>query len=400
RQTPGPSQEVTEVLGLYGPVAISELLVQKIWLRGDFRRHALRTTDGRSLVVIRPGRWNRLGGPDFIGAEIELEGRRLLGDVEIHFHQRDWQAHGHDLNAAFDGVILHALVFDPAEGERPARTAAGRVLPAVVLAPLLDAGLEEYAMKDALLALEQTDPLELAAPLLEMPLGERRERLVQAARVRWVQKVHFAGKRLAALGWDEACHHACLEVLGYARNRGPMAELAARHPLAEWAAADEVFVEQAYRSQRERWKRQGLRPANQPRRRLQQYAALVRQAPPWPARVAAWLDDWPGGGEGLESTAAFRRRLRLGPLRKALLEGALCGAIASPRADTLVVDALLPLAAARGEAERFWPLWYHWWPGDLPDALKVFLRTAHVLSPGWPFANGPQQAALQIVLER
>jgi hypothetical protein len=395
--------EVAEILGLYGPVSIPELLIQKIWLRGDFRREGLRTTDGRPLAVIHPGRWNRLGGPDFLGAEIELEGRRLLGDVEIHFYARDWRAHRHDLNPAFDGTVLHVVVFAPEEEEARATTAAGRALPTLALAPLLREGLEEYAMRDALRALEQIDPLELAAPLLAMPLEARRERLRAAAALRWHQKTHWAEKRLRDAGsWEEACHRAILEILGYRRNRGPMAEAALRFPLALWRAeaAGAGWPEAVVATFSGQWRLDGCRPANLPRRRLQQYGALLASVPDWPERVARVLRALEGTGEVAEATRAFRQRHRLGAVRREIFGEAWGGHLASPRADTVLIDGLLPLAAVAWQREELYLHWVHWWPGDLPDALRILLRTAHVVSPAWPLSNGLQQAALQLLFER
>lgn len=395
-----PSQ-VAEILGLYGPISISELLVQKIWLRQDLRGGELRTTDGRVLKIIRPGRWNRLEGPDFLGAELELEGRRVLGDVEIHFYQRDWRAHRHDENPGFDGVVLHVVVFDPGEGECPAVTAAGRSLPTLVLAPLLKEGLEDYAIRDALRALEQADPLELAAPLLTMPLDQRRERLRAAASLRWHQKCHFARKRLEAAGsWEGACHQALLEVLGYRRNRAPMGDLALRHPLRSWIGAGVEWTERLFAEEREAWRLRGSRPANHPRQRLRQYARLVEQCPDWPARVERALRTLAPIDDGAGSTQAFRRRTRTGEVRRAVLQSAWAGVIPSPRADTILIDGILPLAAEHLGREDLYAHWLHWWPGDLPDVLKDFLRTIRVVTRPWPLSNGLQQAALQILIER
>jgi len=64
------------VQGFYGPVFFPEQLLQKIWLRGEFDRAAARTMDGRALAILHPGKWNRLGGPDFRG------GRLRLGDSD------------------------------------------------------------------------------------------------------------------------------------------------------------------------------------------------------------------------------------------------------------------------------------------------------------------------------
>ena len=62
-----------------------------------------------------------------------------------------------------------------------------------------------------------------------------REELVQAAERRWRQKIGYARARIGRLGWADAAHHTALEILGYRFNRGPMLQLAARHPLDAWA---------------------------------------------------------------------------------------------------------------------------------------------------------------------
>jgi hypothetical protein len=58
-----------------------------------------------------PGVLNRFDGPDFQGAEVEIDGIRYRGDVEIHLHLKDWFNHGHHLDSRYDRVILH-LVWD------------------------------------------------------------------------------------------------------------------------------------------------------------------------------------------------------------------------------------------------------------------------------------------------
>ena len=94
------------------------------------------------------------------------------------------------------------------------------------------------------------------------------------------------------------------------------------------------------------------------------------------------------------------QRLTLAALRKEINEQVFSGVVASPRADTLLIDGFLPLAAAQLERPELAVLWMHWWPGDLPAALKLFLRTVGVMTPDWPLSNGLQQAALQTLIER
>ena len=72
-------QQVAEVQGLYGPFTFPEVLLQQIWRRGEFQQTAIRTTEGKALDVLHPGRWNRLGGPDFRSARLRLDGVELVG---------------------------------------------------------------------------------------------------------------------------------------------------------------------------------------------------------------------------------------------------------------------------------------------------------------------------------
>ena len=139
-----------EVPGLYGALRIPEKLIQKIWLRGEFEKDALRTTDGGSIRVLSPGKWNLSGeGPDFLGAEIEIAGSTVLGDVEIHFRSSDWRAHGHHENPSFERVVLHVILFPLSDHENrnPAITLGGIRPPTLELLPVLHESLEEFVQR-------------------------------------------------------------------------------------------------------------------------------------------------------------------------------------------------------------------------------------------------------------
>ena len=113
-----PDSAVAEMQGLEGAFSFAEKLLQKIWLRGDFDRSAAVTTDGQRVRIIHPGKWNLLGGPDFTGARLRLgeaAGRDLVGDVEVHLRAADWDAHGHARDPAYDGVVLHVVLFPPTQ---------------------------------------------------------------------------------------------------------------------------------------------------------------------------------------------------------------------------------------------------------------------------------------------
>jgi hypothetical protein len=373
-----PAAAVDEIQGLYGPFTFSENLLQQVWRRGDFASARAVTTDGRSLVILHPGRWNRLGGPDFMDARLRLGGREVIGDVELHLRAEGWAAHDHAADPAYDRVVLHVVLFPPGSAAAPVRSRSGAAIPTLVLISLLHRDLEEYAVDAAVEALASRDAPEELAELEQLPPEECAARLRTHAVQRWQQKLHFASLRIARLGWTEACHHTALDILGYRRNRAPMLKIAGTFPLAQWPQlnrSDLAELEAAYAGA---WNTQGLRPANHPRTRLRQYLAWAQGRPGWPAQLEAEAAIRCGGaGEPGRPTGEVRRQLDLPALRTRLAQTLLAGAVGGSRLDNLFCDGFFPLLAARTREELF-PLWFHWFPGDLPERVPAGLRLLRV----------------------
>ncbi|NBB79140.1 MAG: DUF2851 family protein [Verrucomicrobia bacterium] len=388
--------EVQEIQGLYGPFSLSERVLQKIWLRGDFDQNGLRTLSGKSLRILHPGRWNLLDGPDFLEARLELDGQPCIGDVEVHFHASDWNLHGHGANPNFANVCLHVVLI-PETSDSGVRTSRGMEPETVYLMPVLERDLEDYAVDDALLELEQVEDAAWMLAFIERPLEERRARLRVGAEARWTRKVAFAGKRLSGAGWQDACHQYCLEVLGYARNRAPMARLALRHGIDDFASG-RVSVDSLFEEQDANWRLSGLRPANHPRQRLRQYASICREHPDWPERLGKVLQSFPRVGGGVTG-AAFRRAHGIPQLAGCVSTEVFGGAISAKRLNTLICDALLPLAAAEAMLPGVEIYWQQWPAGDAPDALHRFLKQAQIIDRAEPFSNGQLQGALQLLLD-
>ena len=84
------------------------------------------------------------------------------------------------------------------------------------------------------------------------------------------------------MGWENACHRWFLEVLGYARNRSPMARIAQRVGIQDWRNG--VCPEEVFQTE-DGWKIRGCRPNNHPKKRLEQYSQLINQRPDWPERL-------------------------------------------------------------------------------------------------------------------
>lgn len=391
------SNHVAEMQGLYGPFTIAERVVQKIWLRGDFDHRRAVLTDGRKLLIRSAGAWNLLGGPDFRGAGLAIDGQAVTGDVEIHFHATDWRAHGHGEDPAYDQVALHVVLFPPGIDEPAAQQGDGREIPTLVLLPLLHRGLEEYASDDALEAITARDEWEKFAELAAMPAAELSQLLQQHAQDRWRQKVHFAKLRIARLGWT-AAHHTALEILGYRLNRPAMLTVAAKYPLDAWGrgvAPADVLVESGAL-----WQTQGVRPANHPLARLGQYQRWVTAQPDWPAQLRRIAGTLPPGGAVTMATKSARDALGLKKLREVFARDICGGAVGGTRLDNLVCDGFLPLMAAQ-TGHDLSAVWYHWFLGDAPAQLRTALTKLGVAGRGaQPLCHGCAQGLLGWILER
>ena len=191
---------VEEIDGPYGPFAIGERAIQRLWASSEVRG-PMAAASGSKIEILHPGDWNRGAGPDFLGAEILVDGKRLRGDIEIHLRCADWHAHGHDRDPHFGGVILHAVLLPGTKDEDALLELRGRS--------------REVARR--VLAAEPN-----------LVLGLRRRALE-----RFRNKTKHARARVKEVGWDAACHELFVEALGLGGNRAPMSELARAHPPEE-----------------------------------------------------------------------------------------------------------------------------------------------------------------------
>ncbi|WOO39290.1 DUF2851 family protein [Rubellicoccus peritrichatus] len=389
------SNHVAEIQGLYGPVTVSEKLIQRLWLRGDYQKDTLKTESGKSIIVKRPGRWNMQEGPDFIGAELMINGKPVNGDVELHFYARDWFAHQHHEQRRFDKVVLHVVVFPP-PSNAAIHTLSGYEPETLVLLPHMSVDLEAYAADEAMREWESRDSASILEKFLYKAPEEREHQIIENARKRFFQKVAFARKRLDKSGSEQAYHQMTLEILGYRRNRSPMSTIAEAYKARTFLSDS---PEDIFKSQQEHWKLSGLRPANHPRKRLEQYAKLLRDSPDWVTKLQAWgKAQRISEGTFSKDTKAYRRTKRLTAQRREIADIILAGAIGGTRLDTWAIDGLIPLLAI-SKPNAWFPLWFHWFPGDMPDAVSNFLQHCELPEKAQPRSNGWLQGAWQIFLE-
>lgn len=202
----------------------SEMAIQSLWNSGLLGNEWLSSRYGR-VRVLDFGTWNRSTGPDFLRAEVEINGQRVRGDIEIDPTAQDWENHGHGANPNFNQVILH-VVLHPLPPGWYTRNSLHQEIPVIHL-----------PAEDIRQALGKSVPLDTQAteycraPLQQMSV-ERVENLLKAAAAwRITRKRESFRRRAAAVGQSQAWYEVWAETLGYKVNKDAMQMLAQRAPL-------------------------------------------------------------------------------------------------------------------------------------------------------------------------
>ncbi|HET7769105.1 MAG TPA: DUF2851 family protein [Chloroflexota bacterium] len=171
----------------------------------------LATVEGEPVRVVYPGRRNGGPGPDFLDAVIETGAGEVRGAVEVHQRTSDWERHGHGADQSYRGVVLHVVGAHDGATSRPP---GGTQLPLLELAggPSSGAAQRRYACSGSS-AVEGA-----LARAGEARLEANVARLSEALAARPGDEEQLAYEEIAA-------------ALGYARNSVPLRELAAAVPL-------------------------------------------------------------------------------------------------------------------------------------------------------------------------
>ncbi|MCU0771681.1 MAG: DUF2851 family protein [Verrucomicrobia bacterium] len=210
-----------------GRDAPSEHLLQIIWQQQRLHRDRLKTTTGQPVFILHPGFLSREGGPDFRNAVIQIgDNATCTGDIEVDPRPTDWLQHKHQVNPAFQNVVLH-VVWQTPNSRNPSR------LPLLELAPFLDAPVNELT---ALLHPEAASPPapfvtgKCAAPLEHIGPHPLEDLLQQAALFRLRARAEQFRARARAAGWTQALWEGAFRALGYKHNPWPMLRLAELRP--------------------------------------------------------------------------------------------------------------------------------------------------------------------------
>ena len=211
---------------------LSESILQRIWFE-SLVRNPLQTLSGESLTLRQPGFWNHRAGPDFLHCSfLAGDGSIHTGDVEIHRHSSDWDAHQHSTNPAYRNVVLHVFwQVDPSTSPTPSPQIRPIAIEHQLAAPLTE-----------LIPLFRATPAEISGgekpgrchlTLLALSTDQLRDFLEEAGWHRLRQRRALASARSSAHGFDQAVWVALAEGLGFSENREPFASLAHAVPILQ-----------------------------------------------------------------------------------------------------------------------------------------------------------------------
>lgn len=178
----------------------------------------LQTESGDALQVIYPGKTSDVPGSDFQDAVIRVNRQTFKGNIELHVNASDWHKHEHDRNPAYNGVVLHvAWRRDCAD---IIALQNGTVIPSVTLG--------RYPAGEA----ARPIPRRLPCAGIASSSPEKLLAIIdKAGTARFLAKAQQFQNRLPHQAAGQCLYAGIMTALGYARNQAPFQGLAARIPL-------------------------------------------------------------------------------------------------------------------------------------------------------------------------
>jgi hypothetical protein len=116
---------------------MNEDFLHYVWKYKVFSKVDFKTTNKERLTILKSGLHNKNAGPDFLNAQLKIEGQTWIGNLEMHTKASDWYLHNHETDANYDAVILHVVW----ENDAVIFMKNNKPLPTLVLKDFVDASV-------------------------------------------------------------------------------------------------------------------------------------------------------------------------------------------------------------------------------------------------------------------
>ena len=282
-----------------------EILLHYIWEHCLWAGFEQQTTDGKTVEILSPGEHNRDAGPDYSHAHIRIDGHEWVGNIEIHVCSSDWQKHRHQLDKAYDNIILHVV----RTADKPVYNSKGEAIPQCELhypdgkdyltglfeaARMMDSASGRIGCAEQLLKEPELMTDGWRKTLLHKRLECKRasiERLLEITKGSWEHALYISlarnfGFHTNSVPFEELAINTPLSYLR--KHRNSLFQLTALLLGQAGLIQNDKALEKEYEFLRTKfsltpldasvWKNARLRPQNSPELRIRQFAQLIYQS--------------------------------------------------------------------------------------------------------------------------
>lgn len=113
---------------------MTEEFLHHVWKFKLFNSQSIQTTDGEVLEIIKSGTHNTDSGPDFFNTQIKVGDTLWAGNAEVHINASDWKKHFHQLDDAYNNIVLH-IVYN---ADTQVLRKSGEAIPTLELKGMID----------------------------------------------------------------------------------------------------------------------------------------------------------------------------------------------------------------------------------------------------------------------
>ncbi len=286
---------------------MTEDFLHYLWKFKLFNQLDIKTTEGETVRVLHVGQHNTDAGPDFFNARLKIGTTSWAGNVEIHVKSSDWHRHAHQLDKAYDNVILHVVN----EDDKPVFNIHSIPVPTIELKNKFNQDL--WRNYEKLVESKQWIPCENKIRNIDSFIMDNWLDRLLVERLEQKTKSIIDALRFANNSWEECFYRMLAKNFGFKLNALPFEMLARSLPMAylgkhknsvlqlealifgvagllEKKFKDDYplqlqkeyrFLQKKFRLNpigTHQWKFLRLRPANFPTIRLSQFAHLVHQS--------------------------------------------------------------------------------------------------------------------------